>query len=109
MPLYKIQCHCCESEQEVYRSFKNIDDLPSCCGEAMHRVPCAPLVMNDIQPYKSMITGEYINSRSRHREHLRDHGCIEIGNEKVKPREMKSPPGLKEEIIKVVKQKTNSL
>ncbi len=64
----------------------------------------APMVMPDIQPYKSMITGETINSRSRHREHLRDHDCIEVGNEtdymvknRIKPA---APPGLKEEMIR---------
>ena len=43
--------------------------------------PAAPLVMGDIQPYQSMLDGREITSRSRHREHLRDHGCIELGNE----------------------------
>lgn len=38
-------------------------------------------VVPDIQPYKSMITGEMITSRSQHREHLRQHNCFEIGNE----------------------------
>ncbi len=38
-------------------------------------------VVPDIQPYKSMITGEMITSRSQHREHLTRHGCFEIGNE----------------------------
>ncbi len=41
----------------------------------------APMVMPDIQPYKSMQTGEMITSRSKHREHLRQHGLVEIGNE----------------------------
>ena len=41
----------------------------------------APTIMPDIEPYQSMITGEMITSRSRHREHLREHGCVEIGNE----------------------------
>ena len=41
----------------------------------------APDVMPDIQPYVSQITGELITSRSRHREHLRDHGYVEIGND----------------------------
>ena len=39
-------------------------------------------VMPDIQGYKSMATGEWISSRSEHREHLKRHGLIEIGNEK---------------------------
>lgn len=43
-------------------------------------------VMGDIQPYKSMITGEIIHGRRQHREHLRQHGCIEVGNEKLTPK-----------------------
>ena len=39
------------------------------------------LIMPDIQPYISMIDGREITSRSRHREHLRAHGCEEIGND----------------------------
>ncbi len=42
-------------------------------------------VMGDIQPYKSMITGEMIQGRRQHREHLRQHGVIEVGNEKLPP------------------------
>ena len=38
-------------------------------------------IMTDIKPYKSMITGETITSRSHHRNHLRDHECVEVGNE----------------------------
>ena len=40
-----------------------------------------PMIMPDIKEYKSMITGETITSRSKHREHLRAHGYQEIGNE----------------------------
>lgn len=43
-------------------------------------------VIGDIEPYKSMVTGEMITSRSHHREHLRQHNCIEVGNEKITPR-----------------------
>jgi len=43
-------------------------------------------VMGDIQPYKSMVTGEMIMGRRQHREHLRQHGCIEVGNEKLTPK-----------------------
>lgn len=38
-------------------------------------------VMPDIAPYKSMIDGRMITSRSEHRAHLKAHGCVEIGNE----------------------------
>jgi hypothetical protein len=64
--------------------------------------PRGPLVMKDIAPYKSMIDGREITSRSRHREHLRAHNCIEIGNETkyLQPKPLKSPPGLKDTIIR---------
>ena len=44
-------------------------------------LPDATLIIEDIKPYKSQITGEMINSRSQHREHLRAHGCVEIGDQ----------------------------
>lgn len=40
-----------------------------------------PLFMPDIKPYQSMITGETISSRSTHRQHLKDHGMVEVGND----------------------------
>ena len=42
-----------------------------------------PDVMDDIKPYRSMVTGELITSRSKHREHLRAHGMEEVGNDPV--------------------------
>ena len=42
------------------------------------------MVMPDIKPYQSMINGEMITSRSQHREHLKAHGCQELGNEPLK-------------------------
>lgn len=45
--------------------------------------PTSAAVIGDIQPYQSMIDGSMITSRSKHREHLREHNCIEIGNESM--------------------------
>ena len=45
--------------------------------------PVAPGIMPDIQPYQSMADGSMITSRSQHRAHLRQHNCIEIGNESM--------------------------
>ena len=49
----------------------------------------APMVMGDIQPYRSVVDGSVIASRSAHRAHLRQHGLTEVGNEKIehKPRQ----------------------
>jgi hypothetical protein len=46
-----------------------VSDLPS------------PMICRDIEPYKSMITGEMITSRSVHKAHLRQHNCVEVGND----------------------------
>lgn len=40
------------------------------------------MVIPDLQPYKSMATGEMITSRRQHRDHLRRHNLVEVGNEK---------------------------
>jgi len=40
-------------------------------------------IIPDIQPYKSQIDGSMIESRTKHRSHLKQHGCIEVGNEKM--------------------------
>lgn len=69
--------------------------------------PRTPFVMGDIQPYRSMVDGSLIGSRSTHRAHLKAHGMIEVGNETkyLKPKEKRLPPGLKETIIRVANEK----
>jgi hypothetical protein len=107
MPIYALKCHACERTEDVYRTVANIDhDLPHCHGQAMTRMVCAPYVVADIQPYRSTITGEPIASRSAHREHLKQHRCIEVGNEMPKP--FKAPDvsaDLKRDLIPIVQAK----
>lgn len=59
-------------------------------------------VMGDIQPYQSQVTGEMVMGRRQHREHLRQHNVIEVGNEldKATPKPYVSPEGLKEQLIR---------
>jgi hypothetical protein len=38
-------------------------------------------VQQDIRPYKSMIDGRMITSRSEHRRHLKANNCVEVGND----------------------------
>lgn len=52
-----------------------------------------PMLIRDIQPYRSVIDGSQITSRSTHRSHLRSNGCVEIGNEQLKPRAY-TPPSM---------------
>lgn len=66
----------------------------------------APMVMGDIQPYISQIDGRIIGSRSKHRQHLREHGCIEVGNERMQAKTLQPAPGLKQDIIRAYEQVT---
>ena len=59
----------------------------------------APMVMNDIGGYKSMVTGEWISSRSQHREHLKAHRLLEVGNE-IKAHTTKQTPKVDREQIR---------
>ena len=61
------------------RRFVQID------GELYERgtepTPQGHIIMPDIQPYRSMIDGSMITSRSHHRAHLSQHRCVEVGND----------------------------
>lgn len=41
----------------------------------------APMVMSDIPGYISQVDGSWIDSRSKHRAHLKQHRMIELGND----------------------------
>jgi hypothetical protein len=61
-------------------------------------------VLPDIQPYRSMVTGEMIGGRRQHREHLKTHNVVEVGNEKITPKPQTLPGGLKEQVIRAAHQ-----
>lgn len=100
MPIYATKCGKCGKAEDVFLPVARYNELPTCCGETVQRVITAPHVVADIQPYKSMITGEMITSRSQHRAHLKAHGMVEVGNEKFnpKPKEIPDVGGLREEL-----------
>lgn len=41
----------------------------------------APRVMSDIGGYISQVDGSWIDSRSKHRDHLKRHNMVELGND----------------------------
>lgn len=65
-------------------------------------------VMGDINPYKSMVTGEMIQGRRQHREHLIRHNVVEVGNEldKRPQKAVETPKGLKQTIADVLNSRT---
>ena len=90
MPTYTYECPRCAHELTVVLKLAEHETFkPRHCRKPMFQVMFAPQITTDIQPYRSMITGERIAGRSQHREHLRRHGCIEIGNEMPKSKAAK--------------------
>lgn len=85
MPLYVIRCTECGKKEEIFLRLKEYQNLPTCCDVMMVRVITPINVMDDLKPYKSMVTGEIIGSRSTHKRHLIQHNVIEVGNEKLPP------------------------
>lgn len=55
-------------------------------------------IIRDIEPYRSVVTGEVIGGRRQHRDHLRAHDCIEVGNEKPKPRPPPAMPDARRDV-----------
>ena len=58
----------------------------------------SPTVVRDIEPYKNMINGGIITSRSEHRELLKRHNCVEVGNEKMQTK-VSAQPSKRRELI----------
>lgn len=55
-------------------------------------VLAAPMVLSDVEPYRSIVDGSVIGGRRQHRDHLRAHGCVEIGNEVIPRKGPQRPP-----------------
>lgn len=84
MPIYDLKCPDCRHIEEVFIKLIDFDkNLPACpiCGAMMMRLIAPVNVMPDIQPYRSVVTGEVIGSRSTHKKHLKTHKLVELGNE----------------------------
>ena len=86
MPNYQLKCVICDTEKEVFKKLTDYGKWPDCCGAMMAQVltPVNGSVEN--LEYKSMLTGEIVTNMRRHRQLLRDYNCVEVGNEKPKPR-----------------------
>lgn len=63
-------------------------------------------VISDIEPYRSPIDGKIIGSRSRHREHMREHNVIEAGTEPLldRPKPPFQPQGVGEDVKRVIEE-----
>lgn len=66
-----------------------------------------PYVMEDMKPYRSPLDGSYVGSRSTHKAHMRQHGVIEVGNEKLtRPaRKDYNPQGVRDDLMRTLHEK----
>lgn len=82
MPTYTYECFKCGRQRtEILKLAEHVTFRPKHCKRPMYQVIAAPQIVTDIQPYRSMITGERVAGRAQHHEHLKRHDCIEVGNE----------------------------
>lgn len=93
MPVYEYRCRDCETEYTRFLPISRYKEQTHCdCGGEGKKLISAPHVIEDIQPYRSVVTGERIKGRSHHRTHLRDHNLIELGNERIEAKKKPLPP-----------------
>lgn len=86
----------------VYRDGRMVDKET---GEPMNKdndwVPATPMVIGDIEPFLSPVTGKYIGGRRSKRDDLKAHGCVDaddVGrslNGKIKNERFAKKRGLK--------------
>lgn len=101
MPIYEAKCGTCGNREDVFRPVARCKDMPDCCGKPMTKVFSPINVIEDMKPYKSVVTGEWITSRSQHKQHLKQHDLVEVGNEKLdQAKKPKKDPKLRHEIEK---------
>lgn len=106
MPLYEYRC----ADGHVTDEYRTIDErarpavCAKCHGQADKIISRVGHAVPDISPYRSVIDGSVINSRSSHRAHLRQHGCIEVGNERLPERAAPKPEGVRDDINRAWEQ-----
>ena len=103
-PLYEYKCPCGERTEIVRSIEEHTPTLPCKCGRDMIQVIHAPRVIPDIQPYKSIVTGERIKSRSHHRQHLKQHGLVEVGNEPIRERKPVPMPSVIPDLKRAIQE-----
>ena len=113
MPIYESVCHVCNQEHEYIRSVSDYLDTPICCNKKTEKtISIGQFIISEeknYKPYQSMVTGEMIEGKKQHREHLIRHNKIEIGNEKLDAKpytdHSKVDEGLKRKLYEVANSK----
>jgi hypothetical protein len=104
MPRYEYECSCGALTERICSVKDHRPRIECECGRMAVQVLGFAHVVPDIEPYRSVVTGERIRGRSHHRAHLRDHGLIELGNEPIRERKPKPLPPVAEDIKRAIQE-----
>lgn len=83
MPTYSYRCDCGRTSDRI-APISEYDAEHFCeCGLQMRRVLTPTQISPDIEPYQVVGPehGKWVTSRKQHREYLKKHNLLEVGNE----------------------------
>ena len=69
---------------KVYRNGKLV---PKWCAEPKQANRSVSVISDTMQPLRHMATGKVIDSKSQFRNETKASGCVEIGNDPIRPRQ----------------------
>jgi hypothetical protein len=103
-PLYLYRCPDRHETEKLCSVSEHSGTIVCSCGKRARQVITATHIHPDISPYRSAVTGEMIGGRAGHREHLRRHNLVEIGNEPIRKRKRDPLPALGPDIKRAIDQ-----
>jgi hypothetical protein len=92
---------------DAYRTVEGRAAPEKCatCGiYAEKTISRTSFAFGDIAGYTSPLDGKRIESRSAHRAHMKAHGVIEVGNERLPPKKPYEPKGVREDIYRAIEE-----
>lgn len=80
MPLYSYRCQQCNRTEEAHRSIAERHNGPECHGKMqLFIVPPQKYIDHMRDGYRCIVTGEYVTSRRRRREIMKEQNIVEAG------------------------------
>lgn len=84
MPTFLAECQKCGLEKEYFEKIANHKKTPRCeCGAKMRQILNAPMIAPSFQPYQAVgMPGKpHVFTKQQHKDLLRRHGKVEVGND----------------------------
>jgi len=80
MPTYTYKCKDCEKVMDAFRSIEERNDCPVCgCGGKTEKCIVPTQVQPQMPGYECPVTGEYVTSRRRRVEIMKENNLVEAG------------------------------